>query len=321
MKALYLHRGQLSLLDDHPVPVLNHDEALLRIKLAGICGTDLALLKGYADFNGTPGHGFVAEVIEVGDEASAEWLGKRVVAEVNQWCGRCEQCSRKQFSHCLNRQVIGIRDHQGAFAEQLVVKVKTLHAVPDNVSDRQAVFIEPLAAAFRLVEQLQNRDYQDVLLVGAGRLGQLIAQVMALQGKQLKVVVRHERQRELLQGLQLDCISEVDVAAKSVDVAIDATGHPSGLTLALKALRPCGICLMKSSYPEPLSLDLSQLVIDEVELVGSRCGPFEMAIDALANGRIEVERLIDACYPLSAYQKAFADISATGVIKVLLKMH
>lgn len=320
MTALHLKNRQLSLKEDFSEPQVGSDEVLLKIRLAGICGTDLALLKGYADFTGVPGHEFIAEVIEVGGHVDREWLSKRVVAEINQWCGECDQCKRNQQSHCLNRKVIGIRNHQGAFAEQLVVKANTLHEVPDSISDRQAVFIEPLAAAFRIVEQLQNRNYHDVLVVGAGRLGQLIARVMVLQGKAIKIVARHSRQRERLQQLQVECVGEAEVEPKSFDVAIDATGHSSGLELALKALRPLGCCVMKSSYGEPLSLDLSRLVIDEIELIGSRCGPFDRAIDALARGEIETDSLIDGTYPLAEYEAAFTAAAAPGGMKVLFEI-
>jgi len=318
MKALYLQRGKLSLCHDLPIPQPEHDEVLLKLHLAGICGTDIALLNGYANFNGVPGHEFVAEVIATGSDVDSHWIGKRVVAEINQWCGHCDQCCRQHYSHCLNRRVIGIRDHQGAFAEYLVVKANTLHIVPDEINNRQAIFIEPLAAAFRIVEQLQAHSYQDLILVGAGRLGQLIARVMAVQERQLKVVVRHEKQQKLLQGLSVECISESAVEAKSVDVAIDATGHESGLALALKAVRPQGVCIMKSSYPEPIKLDLTQLVIDEIELLGSRCGPFETAIRALDNGQIETESLIDTSYPLDEFHSAFERVAKKGVMKVLL---
>lgn len=276
-------------------------------------------MNGYAGFRGIPGHEFVAEVIEVGSDVSSEWRGKRVVAEINQWCGSCPQCERGHYSHCLNRKVIGIRDHPGAFAEQLVVKAGTLHELPDNVSDRQAVFIEPLAAAFRIVEQLHKRNYGDLLIVGAGRLGQLIARVMALQGKAVKIVTRYPRQRELLKQLPVDCITESEVRANSFDVAVDATGHPAGLQLALSALRPLGCCVMKSSYHEPVSIDLSQLVIDEIELIGSRCGPFEVAIDALAAGEIEIDPLVDRVYPLDEFEAAYRAAQSPGAMKIMFK--
>ncbi len=319
MKALNLKNGTLTLSNDHLVSQLSYGEVLLQVHLAGICGTDLALLNGYASFNGVPGHEFVAEVFETGAGVDGGLKGKRVVAEINQWCGECDQCAQKHYRHCLNRLVIGIRGHQGCFAEQIVVKANTLHIIPDSIDDRQTVFIEPLAAAFRIVEQLRLHDYRDVMLVGAGRLGQLIARVMVLQKKQLTVVVRHARQRQLLQGLRLDCIDELAVEAKMVDVAIDATGQQSGLMLALQALRPQGICVMKSSYPAPAEIDLTKLVIDEIELIGSRCGPFSMAIEALKNGLIETESLIDATFLINDFQVAFALAQQKGSMKVLIK--
>jgi len=321
MKALNLQNGSLTIRKDHSLAQPNAGEVLLQIRLAGICGTDLALLNGYAGFNGIPGHEFVAEVVDTGAGVDESLKGRRVVAEINQWCGECDQCARKHYSHCLNRRVIGIRDHQGCFAEYLIVKASSLHVIPDSVNDRQAIFIEPLAAAFRIVEQLQSHHYQDVMLVGAGRLGQLIARVMVLQKKQLSVLVRHERQRQLLQELPLTCIDESMVKAQTVDVAIDASGHHSGLMLALDAVRPRGICVMKSSYPEPMSIDLTKLVIDEVELIGSRCGPFPRAIEALDSGLIETESLIDRTYSIDDYQAAFALAQQKGSMKVLIKPH
>jgi len=284
MKTLYLQHHKLTLRFDPALSCVGHDEVLLKIRLAGICGTDLALFNGYANFNGVPGHEFVAEVVETGSEVDANLKGRRVVAEINQWCGECDQCARKHYSHCLNRRVIGIRDHQGCFAEYLMVKANTLHIISDSIDDRQAVFIEPLAAALRIVEQLQSHDYRDIMLIGAGRLGQLIARVMILQEKPLTVVVRHAQQRQLLQRLPLDCVDESAVEVNMVDVAIDATGQPSGLALALHALRPQGVCVMKSSYPAPITVDLTRLMIDEIELIGSRCGPFSSAIEMLENG-------------------------------------
>ncbi len=319
MKALNLQNGALTLCNDHSVPQPNTGEVLLQVHLAGICGTDLALLNGYANFNGVPGHECVAEVVETGVDVDARLKGARVVAEINQWCGECEQCARKCYSHCLKRRVIGIRHHQGCFAQYIVVKANTLHIIPDSVSDQQAVFVEPLAAAFRIVEQLQSHAYQDILLVGAGRLGQLIARVMVLQKKTLTVVARHTQQRQLLQDLPLGCIDESAVEAKTVDVAIDATGQQSGLELALHALRPQGICVMKSSYSSPVMIDLTSLVINEIELIGSRCGPFSTAIKALEDGLIETESLIDATFIIDDYQAAFALADQKGSMKVLIK--
>ncbi len=319
MKTLYLQNHELTLRFDSSLSGVRSDEVLLKVQLAGICGTDLALLNGYANFNGVLGHECVAEVIETGAGVNGGLIGRRVVAEINQWCGVCDQCAREHYNHCLNRRVIGIRDHQGCFAEQIVVKANTLHIIPDSIDDRQAVFIEPLAAAFRIIEQLQLHDYRDVMLIGAGRLGQLIARVMVLQKKPLTVVVRHAQQRELLQDLPLNCIDESAVEAKIVDVTIDATGQQSGLELALHALRPQGICVMKSSYSSPVTVDLTRLVIDEVELFGSRCGPFSTAIKALEDGLIETESLIDATFKIDDYQAAFALAHQKGSMKVLIK--
>jgi len=319
MDVAYLENGDLSFRDDYPKPQPGSGEVLLQVKLAGVCGTDIALVHGYASFTGVPGHEFVAQVIGVGQDVDEAWQGQRVVAEINQWCGQCEFCHDSNFSHCTQRRVIGIRDHQGAFAQYLVVKTNTLHRLPEHITDQQAVFIEPLAAAFRIVEQIKHLSYARVLLIGAGRLGQLIARVMALQGVELFVVTRHQKQDRLLQGLPLSCVDEAQLQTRSMDIVIEASGHASGFELALKAVRPTGVCVLKSTYGQPQLVNLTELVIHEIQVWGSRCGPFSTAISELGFGNIEVGSLIEAVYPLSDIKAAFEKLREPACMKVLLR--
>lgn len=319
MQALYLKNGTLELQDDAPKPIPETGEVLLRIRLVGICGTDRALINGYASFEGIPGHEFVAEVEAVGEGVEERWLGQRVVAEINDWCDNCPPCHNDRHNHCLNRKVIGIRNHQGAFAQYLTVSEKLLHPIPDIVTDRQAVFIEPLAAAFRVIEQLQPLRYERVLVVGAGTLGQLIARALCSQGWSPYIIVRHEKQKQRLAGLAVHIINESETETGTMDVVIEASGHPSGLELALKAVRACGAVILKSTYAKPVTLDMSALVVNEIQLIGSRCGPFDSAISAISQGHIDPEPLIDSAFPLSWYQEAFKAASRKGASKVLLE--
>ena len=319
MRAAFIRHGRLSFVNDAAQPAPAKGQVLLRLRLAAICGTDLALLHGYADFNGIPGHEFVAEVVQLGEGVDETWLGKRVAVEINQYCGNCALCRRRAYSHCLNRRVIGIRNHDGAFAEYLCANVTTLHPLPDSVSDEQAVFVEPLAAAFRIVKQLGTRNYNEVLVIGAGRLGQLIARVIALQGAQVALVCRHESQRRASSGTGVHCISAEDITPLSADVVVEACGQAEGFATALRTVRPGGAIVLKSTYREPISLDMSQLVIKEIELIGSRCGPFASAIEALADGRIDPIPLIEARYRLNEVERAFEHAAAPGAMKILIQ--
>ena len=321
MKGLYLEQGEIGLRDDLSRPSPGDGQVLLKTRLAGICGTDLGLLRGYAGFYGVPGHEFVADVVEVGKGVDKRWLGQRVAAEINQWCGECEQCRLYQYSHCVKRTVVGIRDHQGAFAQYLVVAAKTLHRVPEALTDEQAVFVEPLAAALRILEQEDVRQYGHVLLIGAGRLGQLIARVLAARGCLVSVVVRHTEQSvRLSQLVRVKCISEHDVIPRSVDAVVEASGHPSGLELALKALKPNGVCILKSTFSGRCDIDLSSWVVHELRLLGSRCGPFDEALAILASREVDPLPLIDGRYPLSRGVEAFAHAQRKGTMKILLDM-
>ncbi len=314
MKALWLEDRQLSIRDVE-VPAAA-DEALVRVRLSGICGTDLELVRGYYSYRGVLGHEFVGEVVESPDPA---WVGRRVVGEINVSCGACEMCLLGQTTHCENRTVLGITDRNGAHAEYTRLPVANLHEVPDTVSDEAAVFTEPLAAALEILEQVHVQSTDRVLLIGAGRLGQLVAQVLALTGAHLRVVARHERQRELLAARGIEAIGEGEIAERWWDVVVEATGSPSGLDAARRALRPRGTLVLKSTYAGEVTLNLSPFVVDEITVIGSRCGPFAPALRLLEQGEVDPTILIAEKFSLDQGVEAMDEAARPGVLKVLLR--
>lgn len=315
MRALWLENQELSL-RDIPEPVAGAGEARVRVRLCGVCATDLELVRGYYPYTGVPGHEFVGEVIET--PGSSGWEGVRVVGEINAACGRCTACRAGRPRHCSARTVLGIAGRHGAFAEQLVLPVENLHRVPDALSDEAAVFTEPLAAACRILEQVAVRGTDRVLLVGAGRLGQLIARVLGPTGCSLQVVARHDRQRALLEACGIKPCAPEDIEAGSYDLAVEATGSPDGFAVARRALRPLGALVLKSTYKGEVSVDFSSLVVDEISVVGSRCGPFVPALELLATGRVDPLPLIEARYPLARGLEAFGHAGRRGVLKILI---
>ena len=316
MRAIWLENQRVTLKTGLSVPVPQPGEALIRVRLAGVCSTDLELLRGYYPFQGIPGHEFVGEVVEA--PGFVEWLDKRVVGEINLTCGECNPCRQGNTTHCVQRKALGIRDWNGAFAEYLVLPVQNLHEIPENVPDEAAVFTEPLAAAFEILEQIPFSAQQHCLVIGAGRLGQLIAQVIRLTGCKLQVVARHPHQISLLEQIDVACISEADIAAGTVDIVVEATGTPGGFYLARKAVRPRGIIVLKSTYRGDLEVNFSSIVVDEITLIGSRCGPFPQAIQALASGKIDPRGLIQACFPLEQGLQALDFAAKPGGLKVLI---
>ncbi|MDY7039502.1 MAG: alcohol dehydrogenase catalytic domain-containing protein [Chloroflexota bacterium] len=317
MKAL-LYDGELRLATNYPVPPPLPNEALIRVKLAGICNTDLEVLRGYKRFHGVLGHEFVG-VVEVCVDAPA-LIGRRVVGEINAACGECPPCRAGHPTHCLNRNVPGILDRDGAFAEFLTMPVDNLHPVPDQISDRVAVFTEPLAAACEIPEQVHLHPTDRVVVLGDGKLGLLVAQVVGLTGCDLLVVGRHEKKLDILrrQGIPTALAGKSgDVRA---DVVVDCTGHPDGFLAARAMVRPRGTLVLKSTFRSVNQVDLTGLVVDEVRLVGSRCGPFAPALRLLARGLIDVESLIDAVYPLDEGLAAIERAKTKGTLKVLLEI-
>ncbi len=317
MNALWLEDRKLSYREDIPDPKLKSGFARLRVHLAGVCATDLELLRGYYPFTGVPGHEFVARVVEASQPAL---VGKRVVGEINLVCGRCVHCNAGRPTHCIARRTLGIKGHPGAFAEYVTLPLENLHCVPDSVPDEVAVFTEPLAAALEILEQVHIHPDDSVLVVGAGRLGQLVAQVLALTGCALQVVARHASQQEILRQRGIGPLSEEQVSAGGWDVVVDATGSPGGFALARRAVRSGGTLVLKSTFAAQTSLNLSSLVVDEITLIGSRCGPFPPALRLLEQRMVDPTPLISARYPLSEGVAAFEKAGQTGSMKVLLEI-
>lgn len=311
-----LEASSLSLRDvPRPSPV-NDGDVVVDVALAGICGTDLELLRGYLPFAGIPGHEFVGRV---GNAGSSQFpRGALVVCEINVGCGRCDFCARGLKNHCLERQVIGVRGRPGGFAESVSVPRTNLYRVPANVSEHQAVFVEPLAAALQIPDQVEVLPGMRVLVIGAGRLGQLVARVLALHAVDLLAVTRHARHRQLLEQVGVASITQDEVDTASADLVIDTSGHPSGLALAMRAIRACGTLVVKSTFAGELPLDPKRLVVDELTVVGSRCGPFQQALEALATGQVDPTPLLDDVFPLERFEEAFAAAKRPGALKVLL---
>lgn len=316
MKALWLENQTIRFRRDVQVPTPDEDEALIRVRLAGICSTDLEMVKGYYPFTGILGHEFVGEVISA--PAHHSWEGKRVVGEINLTCGTCQECRAGRDSHCLNRQVLGIKQKNGVFAEYLTLPVRNLHLVPDEIPDEMAVFCEPLAAALEIQSQIQIHPEDRVLVIGAGRLGQLIARALALTGCDLHVLVRRDNHRNLLELTGAKFLTEESLPQGIMDLVVEATGSPPGFELARQAVRPRGTIVMKSTYKGQLSIDVSALVVDEITLVGSRCGPFAPALRMLASGLINPINMIEGKYPLEEGQEALAQAALPGTLKLLM---
>jgi threonine dehydrogenase-like Zn-dependent dehydrogenase len=315
MEALHFDGAHLHHVAAHPEPSIGEGQALVRVSLAGICSTDLQILAGYMGFSGIPGHEFVGEVA-AGPE---EWIGRRVVGEINYACGRCPACRVGLSRHCPHRRVMGIVGADGAFAELLAVPVANLHAVPDGVPDEAAVFTEPLAAAFSILEQVAVGPGMRVIVLGDGRLGLLCAQVLAATGAPVTLVGKHAANLAVVAPHGATGVLLADwTPDASADCVVEATGSPAGLELAMAAVRPRGMLVLKSTVAEPHSLSLAPLVINEVTVVGSRCGLFPPALAALDERTVTVTSLIDATYPLADGIAAVAHAARSGVRKVLL---
>lgn len=314
MQALWLENNQISLREVSQ-PQKNN-EALIKIRRAGICSTDLELVKGYYPYIGVLGHEFVGEVVDAPEKS---WIGQRVVGEINAVCGICEACLNGRPTHCENRTVLGIANRDGVFAEYTTLPLENLFRVPDSVSDDMAVFTEPLAAALEIQQQIHIKPTDRVLLVGAGRLGQLIAQTLALTGCDLHVAALHSYQRELLSARGIRSIAEADIQPRKWDIVVEATGSPDGFNLARNAIRPRGTLVMKSTYKGEMNVNFSSIVVDEINIIGSRCGPFAPALRLLEKREVDPTVLISAQYKLGDILKGFDHAAQSGVLKVLVE--
>jgi len=318
MRALVVRNGRVGCLA-RPEPEAAEGEAIVRVSLAGICGTDLELVAGYKGFVGIPGHEFVGVVEE--SEHAGEWVGRRVVGEINVGCRECPLCEAAGQGHCRERRVLGIVGMDGAMAERVALPVANLHAVPDAVPDESAVFAEPLAAACRILEQVEIGVGTRAVVLGAGRLGVLCALVLKHAGAEVQAVARYARSRTLLASAGVTVFASAPLVPPGADVVVDATGAADGLAAARLLVRPRGTLVLKSTCASPRgaqALEPTALVVDEVTVVGSRCGPIDHALRLLASGVIDPRPLIDATYPLSRGADAFAAAAGRGALKVLL---
>ncbi len=317
MKAL-LFKNELQLVDIYPQPSLRAEEALIQITKAGICRTDLEIIKGYMDFEGILGHEFcgVVEDIEGSDRSL---LGKRVVAEINCGCRECAYCRQGLERHCPRRTTLGITGRDGCMAEYLALPLSNLHHVPDNVSDEEAVFVEPLAAAFEITEQIQLKPAAKAAVLGDGRLGILIALVLNLTGADLFLVGKHPEKLAIAAEQKVKTIHLEDFnGEKDFDVVVDATGNLSGFELAQKLVKPRGQLVLKSTVEEKKELNLTSLVLDEITVVGSRCGPFAPALRYLEKKLIDVNPLIAEIYKFDQIFEAFEYCKTGDPLKVLI---
>ena len=316
MKALRYEKGQLALAE--MAKPRQAGEALVRVTLSGICNTDVEIVRGYAGFEGTLGHEFVG-VVE--DAPGAEHLsGRRVVGEINAGCGHCALCMADDARHCPARTVLGIVGRDGAHAEFLTLPVVNLLPVPDEIPDRVAVFAEPLAAAWGITERARVTKETRVAVIGDGKLGLLCAQSLALTGAQVLSVGKHPEKLRLVaaRGIETATLDEVKGRAREFDVVVEASGAESGFALALDLVRPRGVLVLKSTFQGMANIDAARIVVNEISLIGSRCGRFAPALDLLKSGAIDVESLISEEHALSDGVRAMQRATERGVLKVLL---
>ena len=317
MKGLWLEDRKMTLRSDLPLPSLEADEVLIKVLLAGVCSTDLEMLRGYYEFTGVPGHEFVGLVED--DNGHPELRGKRVIGDINISCGKCERCLRQEPSQCMRRKTLGIFDYDGVFAEYCKLPAKNLTIVPDSVSDVLAVFTEPTAAALRILDQVQIKPSDRVIVVGAGRLGLLIAQALKNTGCDLKVVVRRPEPAAILEAWGIRAVFPEEIRGELADIVVEVTGSPEGFSLSRSLTRARGTLVLKSTFAGDVSVNLSKLVVDEITLVGSRCGNYPAGLRALASGLIQVGDMVDSIYSLDQGLEPIEHASKPGVLKVLIR--
>ena len=313
--------GQLRLDARRPEPDERDGDALLRVRQAGVCSTDLEIVKGYMGFHGTLGHEFVATVESCPTDKSL--VGKRVVGEINCVCGQCDLCRRGLSNHCRDRTVLGIVGRDGAFAERVRLPARNLHVLPDNVDDDMAVFVEPLAAAIQVQQQLGPllNDKTFATVLGGGRLGLLVAQVLRNAGARVRVVGRNARKLALCErwGIRSRPLDEV-TPRHDQDVVVDCTGSAAGFETAVAMCRPRGVLVLKSTVAEGVPLNLAPVVVDEITVLGSRCGPFRPAIKALSERAVDVLPLVSRRFKLADGVAAMRHAAGRDALKVMLTM-
>jgi alcohol dehydrogenase len=321
MIAVHLENGRVEI-RRQPLPRIPKGFARIRLLAAGICSTDLELQRGYYGFRGTPGHEFVGEVTAVNGESETDskWLKQRVAGEINLACGHCEWCARGLGRHCPARSVLGIVQHPGAFREFLTLPLRNLHRVPRTIPDEQAVFIEPIAAACEILDQVRIRKRERVAVLGDGKLGLLIAQVLQLHGAQVHLFGRHRQKLRIAEaaGVTAELVGR-KLPDRAYAIVVDATGSAEGLQSAIAMCVPRGTVVMKSTVHGPVQIDTAPAIVNEVTLVGSRCGRFEAALHLLSAGKMRIADLISEEFRLDRAAEAFEKAATKGVLKVLLR--
>lgn len=287
---------------------------MIRLRCAGICNTDLELTAGYKGFAGILGHEFVGDVVAGPDD----WLGQRVVGEINIACGTCDMCQRNMPTHCRERAILGMQDYDGVFADHFRLPVRNLWRVPEKLPDERAVFTEPLAAASQVLECAHVPPSARVIVLGAGKLGLLVAQVLKQTGAHLSVVVRHARQAALLASWGIEAVERPTLPEGKADIVVDCTGQASGFDDALQLVRPRGTIVLKSTYAANPQANLTRIAVEELRVVGSRCGSFEPALRLLRDRLVDVASLIEARYTLGEARQAILHASQPGALKILL---
>jgi threonine dehydrogenase-like Zn-dependent dehydrogenase len=333
MLAAVTHKNSVRVIQK-PILRLKPGWALIRVCLAGICNTDIEILKGYHNFQGTLGHEFVGEVVRVASAKDARWIGRRVVGEINLSCSGlgfrepCTYCRRGIPTHCARRRVLGIIGHDGAFAEFLALPVINLHRVPKNIPDESAVFTEPLAAGCEILEQVNIRQHRNAAVIGDGKLAQLIARTLraAAPRAALRVTMigKHECKLRLARAAGISTLKVTSPAARRPDaftLTVEATGSPSGLALAQQITAPRGTLVLKSTFHGPANVETWPIVVKELTVVGSRCGPFPRALALLRSGQVDPRPLVTRTFDLKDAAKAIHYAQQRGVMKVLLKIH
>nr|HDO80395.1 alcohol dehydrogenase [Candidatus Bathyarchaeota archaeon] len=315
MKALVFD-GALRYVEDYPIREPKPGWALVKVSLAGICKTDLEITRGYMSFKGVLGHEFVGVVEKASDP---ELIGKRVVSEINIYCGECSFCTSGLERHCPQRKVLGIMGADGAFAEYVLTPERNLHLVPDNVEDQEAVFTEPLAACLEITSQVHVKPEWTVYVLGDGRLGLLASQVIRLHGCDTLLIGKHPEKMDVARRLGVKTASYTELPKEKADMVVECTGNPQGISIARTLVKPRGVVVAKSTYNQQAPVDYSAIVVDELSIIGSRCGPFPPAIRLLQHGLVQVKPLVTSQYPLERGMEAFKHAEDRKAIKILLK--
>ena len=327
MLAAVTSRNRVAVLQK-PLPRLRPGWALVRVRLAGICNTDIEILRGYHNFHGTLGHEFVGDVVRVATAKYRSWVGRRVVGEINLACAglgfrkQCSYCLRGIPTHCARRRVLGIIGHDGAFAEYIVLPIVNLHRVPSGIPDEAAAFTEPLAAACEILEQVNIREHRQAAVIGDGKLAQLIARVLRAAGLRVVMIGKHASKLRLARLADIETVKATSPTARrsnAFTLAVEATGSPSGLALAQQIAVPRGTLVLKSTFHGAADVETWPIVVKELTVIGSRCGPFSSALALLRSGRVDPRPLISRVFDLKDAAQAIRYAQEPGVMKVLLR--